>query len=144
MKFCDVAKAFDVIEKESSRIAITKLLADLFRASTPNQAAIIAYMSLGQLNPVYVGTHFNIAEKSLIKGNLMLENIQIINDNGEAKFAVIHFQEYLNIKDLLSDESKLQDYLDYLHIQNVKKQTQKMFNLDEVKQQLSAAIPANF
>jgi len=74
----------------------------------------------------------------------MLENIQIINDNGEAKFAVIHFQEYLNIKDLLSDESKLQDYLDYLHIQNVKKQTQKMFNLDEVKQQLSAAIPANF
>ncbi len=35
------------------------------------------------------------------------------------------------------DESKLQDYLDYLHIQKVKKQTQKMFSLDEVKQQLS-------
>jgi len=67
----------------------------------------------------------------------MLENVQVINENGKAKFAVINFQEYLNIKDLLSDESKLQDYLDYLHVQNVKKQTKKMFSFEEVKQQLS-------
>jgi len=67
----------------------------------------------------------------------MLENVQIISDNGEAKFAVINFQEYLNVKDLLSDESKLQDYLDYLHVQKIKQQTKKMFSLDEVKHQLS-------
>jgi len=67
----------------------------------------------------------------------MLENVQIISDNGEAKFAVINFQEYLNVKDLLSDKSKLQDYLDYLHVQKIKQQAKKMFSLDEVKHQLS-------
>jgi len=52
----------------------------------------------------------------------MLENVQIINDNSEAK---------------LSDTSKLEDYLDYLHVKQVKKQTQKMFSLEEVKRELT-------
>jgi len=68
----------------------------------------------------------------------MLENVQIISDNGVAKFAIINFREYLDIKALLSDTSKLEDYLDYLHIKRVKKQTQKMFSLEEVKRELSA------
>jgi hypothetical protein len=67
----------------------------------------------------------------------MLDNVQIINDNGQAKFAVLNFQDYLDIKALLSDTSKLQDYLDYLHIQKVKRQTEKMFSLEEVKRELS-------
>ncbi len=68
----------------------------------------------------------------------MLENVQIISDNGVDKFAVINFREYLDIKALLSDTSKLEDYLDYLHIKKVKKQTKKMFSLEEVKRELSA------
>jgi uncharacterized protein YbaP (TraB family) len=68
----------------------------------------------------------------------MLENVQIISDNGVAKFAVINFREYLDIKALLSDTSKLEDYLDYLLMEKVKKQTQKMFSLEEVKRELSA------
>jgi uncharacterized protein YbaP (TraB family) len=67
----------------------------------------------------------------------MLENVQIISDNGVAKFAVINFREYLDIKALLSDTSKLEDYLDYLLMEKVKKQTQKMFSLEEVKRELS-------
>jgi len=59
----------------------------------------------------------------------MLENVQIISDNGVDKFAVINFREYLDIKALLSDTSKLEDYLDYLHIKKVKKQTQKKVQL---------------
>jgi len=66
----------------------------------------------------------------------MLEHVQIIEDKGEAKFAVIDFQEYLYIKSLLSDQEKLEDYLDYLHIQQVKKQSTEIFTLDEVKQKL--------
>jgi uncharacterized protein YbaP (TraB family) len=68
----------------------------------------------------------------------MLENVQILSDNGVAKFAVINFREYLDIKALLSDTSKLEDYLDYLLMEKVKKQTQKMFSLEEVKRELSA------
>lgn len=67
MKFIEVAKAFDVIEKESSRTKITQLLAELLKQATPGEAAIISYLSLGSLNPPYIGTQFNLASKSLIK-----------------------------------------------------------------------------
>jgi hypothetical protein len=67
----------------------------------------------------------------------MLEDVQIIKDKDEAKFAVISFEEYLVIKELLTNEEKLEDYLDYLHMQRVKERTQKMYTLEEVKQELS-------
>lgn len=67
MKFIEVASVFDLIESESSRIGMTKLLADLFKIATPNEASIISYMTLGDLNPVYIGTQFNFASKSMIK-----------------------------------------------------------------------------
>jgi hypothetical protein len=49
----------------------------------------------------------------------------------------LQFQEYLELKALLSDTSKLEDYLDYLHVKQVKKQTQKMFSLEEIKRELT-------
>ena len=67
MKFIQVSTAFDEIEKVSARLKITQLLADLLKSATPTQAAIISYMSLGELNPTYVGTKFNFAEKSMLK-----------------------------------------------------------------------------
>jgi DNA ligase 1 len=67
MKFKHVAEVFDVIEKESGRTKITEHLAELFKKATPQEASIIAYLSLGSLNPPYIGTQFNFAEKGLIK-----------------------------------------------------------------------------
>jgi hypothetical protein len=64
----------------------------------------------------------------------MLEHVQIIEEHGQAKFAVIDFEEYLSIKTLLSEPEKLADYLDYLHMQAVKQASSKRFNLAEVKQ----------
>jgi len=58
---------------------------------------------------------------------MLLKNVQIISDNGVDKFAVINFREYLDIKALIPN---VEDYLDYLHIKNVKKQTQKRFSLE--------------
>jgi hypothetical protein len=52
----------------------------------------------------------------------MLENVQVIQEKGQKKFAVIDFEEFVLVKDLLSSTEKLEDYLDYLHIQTVKKQ----------------------
>ncbi len=67
----------------------------------------------------------------------MLENIQVINDNqGKSKFAVIEFEEFQYIKSLLFDEGKLEDYLDYLHMQTVKQQSGKRLSLEEVRQAL--------
>lgn len=67
MKFYEVALVFDSIEKENSRNTITQLLANLFKKATPTEASMISYLSLGELNPVYIGTKFNIAEKTIIK-----------------------------------------------------------------------------
>ncbi len=65
MFFLEVAEAFDEIDAVSSRTKITELLAVLLKKASPNEAAIISYLSLGELNPIYIGTQFNIAEKSL-------------------------------------------------------------------------------
>ena len=63
----------------------------------------------------------------------MLEQVQIIEQNGNAKFAVIPFDEYVALRELLSDEEKLADYLDYLHAQNVKAQDSQRHTMAEVK-----------
>jgi hypothetical protein len=67
---------------------------------------------------------------------MLLEHVQIIKEHDQPKFAVIDFDEYTFLKDLLVDEEKLQDYLDFLHIQHVKGQTQQIFTLDDVKKEV--------
>lgn len=67
MLFKEAAIIFQKIEVESSRIEMTKLLAELFKKATPEQAGILCYLALGELNPPYVGTQFAIADKMLIK-----------------------------------------------------------------------------
>ena len=66
MKFKTVAEYFEKIEAESSRLAMTTLLADLLEQATPEEAGIIVNLSLGQLHPLYIGTPLGMAEKSLI------------------------------------------------------------------------------
>jgi len=63
----------------------------------------------------------------------VLENVQIIKEDDQAKFAVIPFAAYLELKDLLTDREKLADYLDYLHMQQVKAQNPRRVNLDKAK-----------
>ncbi len=67
MKFCELARVFQEIEQESSRLKITELLADVLKSALSTEAENIAYFSLGELNPVYVGTQFNFAEKGVLK-----------------------------------------------------------------------------
>jgi hypothetical protein len=64
----------------------------------------------------------------------MLEHVQIIEQHGRAKFAVIDFEEYQSIKALLLEPEKLADYLDYLNLQEVKQASSKRYTLAEVKQ----------
>lgn len=70
----------------------------------------------------------------------MLENVQIIKENDQAKFAVIPFDEYLSLKKLLSDPERLAGYLDYLHVQQVKQQDTRRYSLDEVKDRLELDV----
>ena len=67
MLFKEVGHYFSQIDATSSRTEITKLLAALLHKASSSEAAIICNLSLGQLNPPYIGTQFNIAEKSMVK-----------------------------------------------------------------------------
>ena len=62
-----MSETFQSIEQESSRLAMTQLLADLLRQATPSEAAIICNISLGQLHPPYIGTQFNMAQKGVVR-----------------------------------------------------------------------------
>jgi len=85
VKFSVVSQVFNEIEQENSRLKITKLLSDLFAKATPHEASIIAYLSLGDLNPVYVGTKFNFAEKSMFKVVASLLDISVQTVAGKRK-----------------------------------------------------------
>ncbi len=67
----------------------------------------------------------------------MLEQVQVIKENNEVKYAIIPYAEFLQIKQLLSDEELLTDYLDYLHAQTVKEETEEYFTLAEVRELLA-------
>ena len=67
MKFSEVSQAFAIIEPIQSRLEMTRMLAELLRQASAAEASIICNLSLGQLQPPYIGTQFNIAEKTVIK-----------------------------------------------------------------------------
>jgi len=67
MKFSEVAHYFSQIDAVSSRLEMTRLLAELLKKSSPRESEIICNISLGQLHPPYIGTQFNLAEKNIIK-----------------------------------------------------------------------------
>ena len=66
----------------------------------------------------------------------MLDQVQIIRDHDEARFAVIPYEDYVFLRELLTDQEKLADYLDYLHVQQVKSESPAMFSLEDVKRML--------
>lgn len=67
----------------------------------------------------------------------MLDQVQFIRENEQDRFAVIPIDDYLFLKELLNDEEKLANYLDYLHMQRVKAQSRERLSLAEVKQALA-------
>jgi DNA ligase-1 len=66
VKFSRVATFFERIEAEPGRNAITVLLAELFSEANSEEVSILCNLSLGQLNPPYLGTQFNIAKKHMM------------------------------------------------------------------------------
>ncbi len=66
----------------------------------------------------------------------MLDTVQIIKDQDQARFAVIPYEEYVFLRELLSDQERLADYLDYLHVQQVKAEDTTRFSLAEVQRML--------
>lgn len=66
MKFSQLALYLEKLEKTSSRLEITKILAELFKKSDPGEIDKTTYLVLGSLAPNYKGIVFNLAEKLMI------------------------------------------------------------------------------
>jgi DNA ligase-1 len=67
MSFQQLAQYLQKLESTSSRIEITKILADLFKKSDSNEIDKITYLLLGLLAPSYEGIVFNIAERMMLQ-----------------------------------------------------------------------------
>lgn len=80
MKFSVLATMFDKIAVVSSRLEMTRLLANLFEQATPKESQIICNLSLGMLRPSYQGNVFSIAEKSVLKvvADLFGEDVAVV------------------------------------------------------------------
>lgn len=64
----------------------------------------------------------------------VLDNAQIIKEDDQAKFAVISFADYQELRTLLTNPDRLADYLDYLHMQQVKAQDPGRVGLAKAKE----------
>lgn len=67
MKISQLSEYLEKLEKTSSRIEITKILAELFRKADKGEIDKISYLILGQLAPNYKGIVFNLAERMMLK-----------------------------------------------------------------------------
>lgn len=67
MKFSELASYLEKLEKTSSRLEITRILSELFKASATPEIDKITYLSLGVLAPNYEGVILNLAEKMMIR-----------------------------------------------------------------------------
>lgn len=65
-----MARTFEVIEENSSRLRMIEILANFFRSVIllcPSDLVACVYLSLNQLAPAYEGLELGIAETSLMK-----------------------------------------------------------------------------
>lgn len=67
MTFKDLAAYLSALEKTSSRIEITKILADLFKKSGSFEVDKIVNLLLGRLAPSYESIVFNLAERMMLE-----------------------------------------------------------------------------
>lgn len=67
MLFRELSYYLERLEKTSSRIEITKILAELFKKTPSNEIDKVCYLVLGGLAPSYEGLILNIAEKMMFR-----------------------------------------------------------------------------
>lgn len=67
MRFSELSIYLEKLEKTSSRLAIIKILSELFAKADKNEIDKVVYLSLGILAPNYEGVILNLAEKMMIR-----------------------------------------------------------------------------
>ena len=76
MTFSELAKYFDRISQNSSRLEITRILAELFRKLTPEEIEKVVYLLQGRVRPAYEGIDFGMAEKMIVRAAINAMNLE--------------------------------------------------------------------
>lgn len=76
MMFSQLAIYFDRISKVSSRLEITRILAELFKKLNPEEIEKVVYLLQGRVRPAYEGIDFGMAEKMIVKACISALNIE--------------------------------------------------------------------
>ncbi len=72
MKFLTLAKYFQRLEETSARLEMIQILTNLFvEATSPSEARMITYLTLGELHPPYTGLELGMSEKLIIRSIAM-------------------------------------------------------------------------
>ena len=75
MKFSELAIYFEKIEKNSSRLEITRILAELFKSLNAQEIEKVVYLLQGRVGPAYEGINLGMAERTIIKAAVSALNI---------------------------------------------------------------------
>ncbi len=76
MTASNLSKYFEELEKTSSRISITKILAELFNELSEEEIDKAVYMMLGSLAPNYRSIVFNVAEAMMMRAISRAYNVE--------------------------------------------------------------------
>ncbi len=85
MKFSQLSKYFEEIEKNKSRLVITNLLSDLYKKLKPEEIEKTVYLLQGRVVPAFEKIDFGMAEKMIIKAIVLALNLEksyFINEFG--------------------------------------------------------------
>ncbi len=75
MFFSELSKYFEKIEKNSSRLEITRILSKLFKSLNAQEIGKVVYLLQGRVGPAYEGIDFGMAERTIIKSAMSALNI---------------------------------------------------------------------
>ncbi len=75
MKFSQLAKYFEKISENTSRLEITRLLAEIFNKLTADEIEKVVYLLQGRVRPAYEKIEFGMAEKMVIKAIISALNV---------------------------------------------------------------------
>ena len=67
MKFAELAEYLEKLEGTASRLEMMRILAALFKETTPEEARLVAYMTQGKLGPAYRSPDFGVADKMMLR-----------------------------------------------------------------------------
>ena len=111
MLFSELAGYLEKLEGTASRLEMTRILAELFSKTGPQDARLVAYMTQGRLGPAYKSPDFGVADKIMIRAlgegagevfkksgdlGLTVEKLKLQNSNNKSK-SNIKIQEVYKI-----------------------------------------------